>query len=1077
MKVFISSTSKDLGEYRQAAHEVCNRLSLVPIGMEQFESMGAGATSGSRFKMQDADVYVGILANRYGYIEDGFDKSVTELEYEYAESLGLERLFFVAADAAHLPTYPGDDLARLAVFKARVDTLIRSTFENPWEFKYKLHDSLVKWMFRQRGLSSRRAFEPILADYSRFGGRTGDLAKIRTFLSDPDPGYLVITAPAGYGKTALAVKVLQAHREITAYHFFTSLYRKSDSDFLSEQFFLTNIVEQMKLWQLSPAAIGATPATLSGWVAAYHELLAQPLPEPRILLLDGLDEVKDWRLRPYLNVTLPANVKVIVTLRDIGQDWAEEYGFPTSQTTHLALDGLTRADVAELLTMAGPVAGAFARDEKLLDRVVEVTTPRDAVQGADPLYVTFLADDIEKGQVTSANIAATPRKLEDYLKTWWEAIQAQAKTEPAKRDVLGTLAAALGPIGNDDLVVLYPHLASDWMGDPIADIVGSMRRVLAGSGAEGYAFAHPRFRDYVRRYPVIQSYEATLLAYCDRWREHGGRYALRYAIRHFAGAGQLDNVFSTVRDETFHAAQKKAFGSARQTLNDLAIAITLASKADRFMDVLRCAGHYRHLAQAEGVARAIFDDVAHGRFDSAASAIEGYGFAKTSSAWVLALRCYLVWAATAAGDRKSAEDLVEIFDRQFGLGYHGANLHTTGLCNALMASAVARDPDLAGIVGVAAGWCAGILDELNPPIRDAATRAQDLLDLEQRIRSLELTIGEHPENPEYIDEIRAGDYMMHLRHSLIGVARDAPGRDLIRRALGAVQNNPYPRYRDLGLVAIGEAALAVPDPMWTMGQIQTVLEIGLEKEGITFTFDLAAQLSREAARRGLPAASLAEYLKDAANSQDRWGTRMRTASALAAAELAQGDRTSAFATLESATGHDGGFAGYISAHLLTLASRWLEFNAPDRIDPLGLMTRALSQARRVRDPHFNAERQKLVGLYRLWLTQHTPDWAELSAMLRSTPDADTRRAYKDLVTARWAAEGRWDDWGPVVIATLADATALDFVLARLAGRTVQRHRSGVLDLSDDELREAVDLCALRFATSRPWNSTVAAEYA
>src|SRR5688572_1511542 len=131
MKVFISSTSKDLGEYRQAAHEVCNRLSLVPIGMEQFESMGAGATSGSRFKMQDADVYVGILANRYGYIEDGFDKSVTELEYEYAESLGLERLFFVAADAAHLPTYPGDDLARLAVFKARVDTLIRSTFENP----------------------------------------------------------------------------------------------------------------------------------------------------------------------------------------------------------------------------------------------------------------------------------------------------------------------------------------------------------------------------------------------------------------------------------------------------------------------------------------------------------------------------------------------------------------------------------------------------------------------------------------------------------------------------------------------------------------------------------------------------------------------------------------------------------------------------------------------------------------------------------------------------------------------------------------------------------------------------------
>ena len=47
-KAFISSTSKNLGKYREAAYEVCNRLSIVPIGMEQFESMGVGATEGSK---------------------------------------------------------------------------------------------------------------------------------------------------------------------------------------------------------------------------------------------------------------------------------------------------------------------------------------------------------------------------------------------------------------------------------------------------------------------------------------------------------------------------------------------------------------------------------------------------------------------------------------------------------------------------------------------------------------------------------------------------------------------------------------------------------------------------------------------------------------------------------------------------------------------------------------------------------------------------------------------------------------------------------------------------------------------
>ena len=73
MKAFISSTSLDLGDYRDGAREVCNRLAVVPIGMESFESMGQGATAGSRAKVKEANVYVGIIANRYGFVETGHD--------------------------------------------------------------------------------------------------------------------------------------------------------------------------------------------------------------------------------------------------------------------------------------------------------------------------------------------------------------------------------------------------------------------------------------------------------------------------------------------------------------------------------------------------------------------------------------------------------------------------------------------------------------------------------------------------------------------------------------------------------------------------------------------------------------------------------------------------------------------------------------------------------------------------------------------------------------------------------------------------------------------------------------------
>src|SRR4051812_37317356 len=99
--VFISSTGLDLKEYRAAVIETCNRAGMVPIAMELFESMGAGATAASLGKLREVDLFVCLVAHRYGYVEEGYDKSVVHLEFEHAGELGLERLCFVAR-----PDYP-----------------------------------------------------------------------------------------------------------------------------------------------------------------------------------------------------------------------------------------------------------------------------------------------------------------------------------------------------------------------------------------------------------------------------------------------------------------------------------------------------------------------------------------------------------------------------------------------------------------------------------------------------------------------------------------------------------------------------------------------------------------------------------------------------------------------------------------------------------------------------------------------------------------------------------------------------------------------------------------------------------
>ncbi|MBZ0288187.1 MAG: DUF4062 domain-containing protein, partial [Anaerolineae bacterium] len=146
-KVFISSTNKDLSAYRQAATETCLKLGLFPIDMKHFEAMSFGATEGSRRKLDGADVYIGIFAHRYGYVEDGYDKSVTEMEFDYAGERGLDRLCFVIDPAYPWPNNPDfrDHDPRLEQFKSRINKLIRSEFTTVDDFSAKLIQALAAW--------------------------------------------------------------------------------------------------------------------------------------------------------------------------------------------------------------------------------------------------------------------------------------------------------------------------------------------------------------------------------------------------------------------------------------------------------------------------------------------------------------------------------------------------------------------------------------------------------------------------------------------------------------------------------------------------------------------------------------------------------------------------------------------------------------------------------------------------------------------------------------------------------------------------------------------------------------------
>jgi ATP-dependent DNA helicase RecG len=139
LNVFISSTGVDLYEYRKMAVEVINRYKVVvPLGAEFVNGEAQDAKTVDGKSITNCDVFVGIYAHRYGYIPEGQDKSITEMEFELAGKSGKEViLFIVDPDFPWPPKFiEMEKHQQLKDFLSRVKKEAKvSFFKTPADFK------------------------------------------------------------------------------------------------------------------------------------------------------------------------------------------------------------------------------------------------------------------------------------------------------------------------------------------------------------------------------------------------------------------------------------------------------------------------------------------------------------------------------------------------------------------------------------------------------------------------------------------------------------------------------------------------------------------------------------------------------------------------------------------------------------------------------------------------------------------------------------------------------------------------------------------------------------------------------
>jgi hypothetical protein len=190
--------------------------------MEHLPALNEDAVKVSLRMVEEADVYLGVLAYRYGTVPTGYELSITEMEYNHAVEFDKPRLvFFIHEDhpvrANDVETGPGAE--KLKALKARIgEERVAAFFKSPEDLRSHVGEALPnlaanldKTETRPPAASAEETPPPSAASEPHprvediFVGRPGELKQLAAALF-PASGRrrpVVVSGMAGVGKSYL----------------------------------------------------------------------------------------------------------------------------------------------------------------------------------------------------------------------------------------------------------------------------------------------------------------------------------------------------------------------------------------------------------------------------------------------------------------------------------------------------------------------------------------------------------------------------------------------------------------------------------------------------------------------------------------------------------------------------------------------------------------------------------------------------------------------------------------------------------------------------------------------------------
>lgn len=213
IRVFLSSTLRELEPEREAARAAIESLHLAPV-MFELGARPHPPRSLYRAYLAQSDIFVGVYWQSYGWVAP--DEQISGLEDEYRLSNGMPHLIYIKQPAPERE-------ARLEELLGRIrsdDTSSYRGFATPAELAELITADLAT-LLADRFDASRAPAQPgaapsnpaaapaIPAPFTSLVGRTAERDELVALLAAPGVRIVTVVGPGGIGKSRLAIEVAE----------------------------------------------------------------------------------------------------------------------------------------------------------------------------------------------------------------------------------------------------------------------------------------------------------------------------------------------------------------------------------------------------------------------------------------------------------------------------------------------------------------------------------------------------------------------------------------------------------------------------------------------------------------------------------------------------------------------------------------------------------------------------------------------------------------------------------------------------------------------------------------------------